>query len=291
VYESGSCVSCELKLYDSNNQERYIYIEGSVIQPANCLIAALDITERHKTEKKIYKRDERLQELNATKDKLLAIIGHDLRGPFTSIVGFSELLQEHIHKKNYDNIEKITDIIYNSSLQAMDLLSNLLEWASLQTGKIQTNPVSIIFNDLVDAVLALLNCSIEQKSIVVSKNINPKLSIHADYDMISNVLRNLISNAIKFTPNGGTIMIEARDQSEDLLIAISDTGVGISAADIKKIFRPDIVFSTKGTQFEEGTGLGLLLSKEFIEKHGGKLWAESQPGIGSIFYFTIPSKN
>lgn len=288
IFDSNSHVNCELKLHSYQNKELYIYIEGVATSADSCLMATFDITERRLSEKALYENEARLQELNATKDKFFSIIGHDLRGPFTSILGFSELLLEQVQKENFSNIEKIVSIIHNSSLQAMDLLSNLLEWASLQTGKIKFNPDIININYVVDEVIGLLGGSIQQKSIVVSKNIYPDLEIFADYKMLSNVFRNIISNAIKFTPVGGSVTIEVKEQTEDFLILISDTGVGIAANDIKKLFKIDTVYSTKGTANEVGTGLGLLLCKEFIEIHGGRLWVESETDRGSNFVFTIP---
>ena len=190
--------------------------------------------------------------------------------------------------KEYEGVEEYAGIIQNSSQQAMDLLMNLLEWSCAQTGKIEFNPETIEIVSLIDKVAELLNDTAQQKSITISRKNSFSLPVFADKAMISTILRNLISNAIKFTNPGGAIVISAEQNSDRLLVTVSDNGIGIKKEAIGKLFRIEESSSTIGTQDEKGTGLGLLLCKEFILKHNGKIWVESEWGKGSKFHFTIP---
>lgn len=241
----------------------------------------------HKTEE-ISELNLKLKHLNNTKDKFFSIIAHDLRSPFNAIMGFSELLAEQIREKNYENIEEYADIIQNSSQRSMDLLKNLLDWARLQTGKIEFKAVDFSLNDTVTETIALLNDAASQKSIQILNTINQEIKIHADPSMMGTILRNLISNAIKFSNPGGKITISTEQKENELVLLVSDNGTGISKADQLRMFKIEENFSLKGTQNETGTGLGLILCKEFIEKYEGKIWVESEEGVGSTFYFTLP---
>ena len=241
----------------------------------------------HKTEE-ISELNLKLKHLNNTKDKFFSIIAHDLRSPFNAIMGFSELLAEQIREKNYENIEEYADIIQNSSQRSMDLLKNLLDWARLQTGKIEFKAVDFSLNDIVTETIALLNDVASQKSIQILNTINQEIKIHADPSMMGTILRNLISNAIKFSNPGGKITISTEQKENELVLLVSDNGTGISKADQLRMFKIEENFSLKGTQNETGTGLGLILCKEFIEKYEGKIWVESEEGVGATFYFTLP---
>ena len=250
----------------------------------------IDITEQKLAEKALQEREASLRELNATKDKFFSIIAHDLKSPFNSIIGFSSLLARQIQEKDFAAIEKYAGIIQNSSQQAMDLLMNLLEWSRSQTGRIVFSPEKIDILDLINQSTELLNASAQQKSIAVLTEIPVNLHVFADKAMIHTILRNLISNAIKFTKAGGEITVSAEQMSNEVVVSVLDNGVGIDKESISKLFRIDQNYTTLGTEKEKGTGLGLLLCKEFIEKHGGKIWVESTPGKGSKFCFTIPTK-
>ncbi len=241
----------------------------------------------HKSEE-IYKLNHKLNHLNNTKDKFFSIIAHDLRTPFNAIIGFSEILTDQIRKKNYENIEEYAVIIQNSSQRTMDLLQNLLDWARLQTGIIEFKAVDFFIHDLLTDTIDLLNDTASQKKIQIFNNIHKELSVKADKSMISTVLRNIISNAIKFSNPGGKITISSEKNENETIFSICDNGIGISKENQLKMFRIDENFSVKGTQNEKGTGLGLILCKEFVEKHGGRIWVESEEGIGSTFYFTLP---
>ncbi len=233
----------------------------------------------------------RLIELNATKDKFFSIIAHDLKSPFNSIVGLSEHLVELVKENNYSHIGEIAAIIYNSSNRAMDLLSNLMTWSQLESGRMPFNPENFDITPIFSEVISLIKPAASQKSIDIENKITSTSKVFADKKMISTVLRNLLSNAVKFTENGGKVTILSATDKNELTVAITDNGVGISKDRIDKLFTIKEGYSTTDTKKEKGTGLGLILCKEFIEKHHGKIWVESIVGIGSSFYFSIPITN
>jgi len=249
---------------------------------------AVDITEHNRTENALAEHEALLQELNDSKDKFFSIIAHDLRNPFNSIMGFSNVLIEQIQEKNYAEIGKYAEIIRDSSQHALDLLTNLLQWARSQTGRIEFKPEHVEIETIVHETIKLLNDFAQQKSITISCELPDNAHVLADKIMIGTVLRNLISNAVKFTAPGGKVVVSARRKKQGLLVTVSDNGVGMKKAAIDKLFQIKETLSTPGTLEEKGTGLGLILCKEFIEKHGGKIGASSKPDHGSRFYFTIP---
>ena len=246
--------------------------------------------ERRQAEQELKTSKLQLHELNATKDKFFSIIAHDLKSPFNTIVGFSDLLLEQIRSNEYEEIEKYAEIILQSSYRAMDLLSNLLEWSRAQTGRLQFNPLQTNLYLLIRDAVDLLNETAQQKSITIQIKASKVLLGFADVGMIKSVLRNLLSNAIKFTYNGGVIEIVAEEKQNEIVVFVRDNGIGIRENEISKLFKIDETYSSPGTNSEKGTGLGLILSKGFIEKHAGKIWVESDHGKGSTFYFSIPSK-
>jgi PAS domain S-box-containing protein len=255
----------------------------------------VDISERKQSERQINQQNAELQKLNGEKDKFFSIIAHDLKSPFNGILGFSNLLVEQVREKDYNSIEKYAQIIQQSSGRAMDLLMNLMEWASSQTGRLEFNPEYFeLVSDINELILFFKDIA-GQKSISISSQLPSNAPVFADKAMISTILRNLISNAIKFSHPGGEIVISVEENQTRLTISVSDKGVGIPKNSIDKLFRIDENYSTPGTQNEKGTGLGLILCKEFIEKHKGKIWVASEAenpsaGIagGSSFYFSIP---
>jgi signal transduction histidine kinase len=245
--------------------------------------------ERSKTEQK----NKELHELNATKDKFFSIISHDLKSPFNSIIGFSNLLIEQVKEKDYEGIEAYAKYIQDSSQRAMNLLLNLLEWSRSQTGRMEYNPEYVEIDGSINEVIELLSDSAQQKSITIHREFPPNMIAFIDKAMISTILRNLISNAIKFTNPGGEIIISVMQNQKEMIVSVADNGVGIRPMMIDKLFRIDESSSTSGTQDELGTGLGLILCKEFVEKHGGNIRVESDPDgksgrKGSKFSFTIP---
>lgn len=252
------------------------------------LLNFIDISDRRKAEAEILEKNATLSELNATKDRFFSIIAHDLRSPFSGILGFSELMLEQIQAKNYNGIEQYASNILKSSRRMMDLLTNLLEWARSQTGMIKYVPVDIDFVTFIKEIVSIFDETSAKKSVTILTEIPHGLQISADAHMIGTVLRNLISNAVKFSARGGKIMVSATEAPSEVVISVKDNGIGIEKSRLTKLFNPETNRATPGTDHEMGTGLGLILCKEFVEKHGGKIWAESPEGEGAIFSFTVP---
>jgi len=248
----------------------------------------IDITERKKAEDHIIIQNKELQSLNAQKDKFFSIIAHDLRSPFNSIIGLSEILVERINEKDYDGIENYARIILQSSHRAMNLLNNLMEWAQSQTDRMEFNQKHFDITEFIQEITLMFEDIAGQKGIVIKKELPLNAIVFADQAMINTVLRNLISNAVKFTKPGGEIIVSVNEEKDKLMVSVKDNGIGIPKEVIGKLFRIDENYSTRGTANEAGTGLGLILCKEFIEKHEEKIWVESEEGNGSTFYFTLP---
>jgi two-component system sensor histidine kinase/response regulator len=237
---------------------------------------------------KAEKSEIRLHQLNADKDRFISILGHDLKGPFNNIIGLSEMLDDEIDTLNKDEIKDIAKRIHNSAQITNILLEDILMWARTQQGIIPFNPQILSIKDICMDIIELLLPTAKAKNIAINYSAPDKINIFADIDMLKTVIRNLVSNAIKFTNNGGVINIHAEQNSENVTVSVIDNGIGIKPEDLKKLFDISEVLTTKGTAGETGTGLGLLLCKEFIVKHGGKIWVECEVGKGSEFKFTLP---
>lgn len=244
----------------------------------------------------IESQNNELKRLNSTKDKLFSIIAHDMKNPFHTLLGFSELLLENLYEYELEKTEQYLKLVYDASQQGFGLLENLLEWSRTQTGRLKYVPEKINLNELADECMDIFESNLNGKSIRFTNHISPKLQIFADRNMTTAILRNLFSNAIKFTPAHGTIVISVNSktltsQSKMVEIKVTDSGVGIAPENMDKLFADDVFFTTKGTNNEKGSGLGLLICKEFTEKHGGKIRVESKSGEGSSFIFTLPIKS
>ena len=248
-----------------------------------------DITGDKKAEQALKKSEAELRELNATKDKFFSIIAHDLKSPFNGILGFSDMLKREARELDIDSIVQSAGIINSSAKHAFNLLENLLEWARMQQGKILFEPKTFLLNGLVNAEIDLQKNIADQKAIALINDIHKHIILSADENMIRTIIRNLISNAIKFTPKNGKVTVEAKSDNGQLLISVSDTGIGMKKEIIEKLFKIETSFTSRGTENEKGSGLGLLLCKEFVEKHEGTILVESEPGKGSMFQFSIPN--
>ncbi|MFC2151710.1 PAS domain S-box protein [Bacteroidota bacterium] len=247
-----------------------------------------DITLQRKAEETLIRSEQRLRELNATKDKFFSIIAHDLKNPFNDLMGFTQLLALNIDKYDKSKIEQFTQIIHQSSKLAYNLLENLLDWSRSQTGILKFKPEKICINNLVKENIDLLISTAQNKNIKIYSEFDNDLFAFADKNMVRTIIRNLISNAIKYTNQGGYVKINSYCNNKCCELSVSDNGIGISEKNISKIFKIDESFSTSGTEKEKGTGLGLILCKEFVEKNRGKLKVESKPDKGSTFSFTLP---
>jgi signal transduction histidine kinase len=269
-------------------QAEELSVQAENLKQANGLLSDNQQIIKKQAEK-LLEKNEQLTVLNATKDRFFSIIAHDLRNPFHLLIGFSELLLKNFEKYSADKNRKYLQMILESSQSGHSLLENLLQWSRTQTGHISFEPTRIKLNEIILETFLLHSGMAEQKNILLESSVNDNTFIFADENMVKTIIRNLISNAIKFTPDNGQINIKALEQQSMIEITVSDTGVGISEENLKKLFRLDTPVSTMGTQKEKGTGLGLLLCKEFVEKHGGKIRVESTEGKGSDFIFTLPA--
>jgi PAS domain S-box-containing protein len=289
LWKTRSKQVCELKLKPNRALSIFVHLEGIVYDKnQHCNLTVIDITKRRIAEEALKESEAHLRELNATKDKFFSIISHDLRSPFSSIIGYSNVLAEQIVNKNYEGIGEYARIIQESSWRVMDLLLNLFEWSRTQNGNLVFNPESIEIAALIREAAALSYAAAEQKSMTIYLDLPGNVVAFADKEMISTVLRNLISNAIKFTHPNGLIAVSARENNIETIVSVKDSGIGMTQNAIEKLFRIEESCSTMGTWNELGTGLGLLLCKEFISKNGGEIWVESEQGKGSEFHFTIP---
>lgn len=249
-----------------------------------------DISKRKSAELEIASKNQELKRLNAEKVKFFSIIAHDLKSPFNAIIGYSELLIEKITNKDIHKIDEFGHMVLQLSNRAMDLLKNLMEWAQSQTDRMEFNPECFDLERFINETTLIYEDIAAQKSIVLKKELPNPVRVFADKAMISTVFRNLISNAIKFTQSGGEVVISAIEKPDEIIFSVKDSGIGISPNRIARIFQIDQAYSTNGTNNEKGTGLGLMLCKEFVGRHGGKIWVESQERQGSTFYFSLPSK-
>jgi signal transduction histidine kinase len=239
-------------------------------------------------EKLVDQRSRKLNELVTTNGKFLSIIAHDLRSPFSSILSILELLKLSLKSSSIGEIEKYVDIVYDSANNALKLLDELLIWVISQNKEKSFNPVKINLYELLSEEIEIMIVTAWQKQISMKQSISPNLNVTADIQMIKTILRNLISNAIKYTNTNGVISINAVRSKQFIEVAVIDNGIGLSSEAQKSLFKMDTFHSTAGTNNEKGTGLGLLLCKEFVEAHGGNIWLESEPGKGSRFAFTLP---
>jgi signal transduction histidine kinase/ligand-binding sensor domain-containing protein len=235
----------------------------------------------------IVSQNEQLQILNATKDKLFRIIAHDLRNPFGSILGLTELLCNE--KVEPDQRNRFERLILDSARNGYNLLENLLQWALSQTGRLVCNPEYIPVNMLAEQVINLVKNAAYLKNIEISTQIDNAIQVWADINLTETILRNLVSNAIKYTQKNGKIQISASSENGSTTICVTDSGIGIGQENLNKLFGLLNTSSSRGTENEKGTGLGLSLCKEFVEKQGGTIWAESELGKGSSFYFALPT--
>jgi PAS domain S-box-containing protein len=248
----------------------------------------MDLSEQKKAEQALKESKQMLQIANATKDKFFSIIAHDLRGPLINIESFSELLIEGLRERDHLKYEKFLTLLHSSAKSAVCLLDNLLNWARSQTEQIIFNPRYLNCSAVIQKVLEGSKAIAKLKSISVNFIQSDEMKIYADQDMLMTILRNLISNSIKFTHSEGRIDIFIVRNREFIEITISDNGVGMNEDKRNRLFKLGTNTRTNGTENERGSGLGLVLCKEFIEKHGGKIWVESEKGKGSDFKFTLP---
>lgn len=245
--------------------------------------------ELTRTEATIADHNNQLKEMNASKDKLFSIIGHDLRSPLVSLTGFLKLLSQQSDMLSKEELKKFLFELDRSLKNLFTLLENLLEWSRSQTGAIDFKPETFDIARSLEQNGELLKDQSSGKNITIVNKCKPGLLVKAHHNSVDSVIRNLISNAIKFTSEGGKITLDAKTAGNSVRVTVSDTGIGISRDVIQKLFKIGVKHSTPGTAKEKGSGLGLVLCKDFVEKNGGTIGVESKEGEGSAFYFTLPA--
>jgi len=249
-----------------------------------------DITEQKTIENELRERETELKKINATRDKFFNIIAHDLRSPFNSLLGMSEILKDKLENQEYKELHTITKIIYEASDSGFKLLENLLDWAQVQTNRVSFEPGNVDIVSIVKEGMLYIENIAKEKHIELENNFMEQAIVFADENMIRTILRNLLSNAIKFTNRNGKIIITIQNyDSHNILVSVKDNGIGISKNRLDSLFDLDKIQSTNGTELEKGTGLGLQLCKEFVEMNKGKIWVNSKENVGSEFAFILPS--
>ena len=271
-------------------------ISGKSAETAGYLLVFRDINIMKNSEELLKESEKKLIELNADKDKFFSLMAHDLKNPISSFMQITELLSSEYNNLTEEDKYEIVETLKNSSNRIYELLQNILTWSRLQRGLIDYTPSLINLKYIIETNISLLKTNAESKDISINVFLGDNTIAFADANMLVAIVRNLLSNAIKFTPMGGEIIIRCteyqnknnQNKNKYVQISISDTGIGLSEDDINKLFRIDTSFRMIGTSTDKGTGLGLILCKDFIEKHGGKIWVDSILGQGSTFSFTIP---
>lgn len=284
--------TCEVQFLENEKPSRHIHLEGIGYQKEKkYLITAIDITEQKEAAEKIRHYTEELERVNAAKDKFFSIIADDLRTPFLGIITISELLEGKLISDNTDNssaLLKYVQIIHTSSKSVFTVLDNLMDWSKTQTGDISYNPTSKSIKKIIESAFPIVSISAFNKNITIENALSDDKLVFVDEVLVTKILRNLLTNAIKFTAFGGKIKVSSSVNGHFLEISISDSGVGIDSQNLDKVFRIESRFSKHGTENEAGSGLGLILCKEFLEKQGGKIWIESELGKGTTVTFTLP---
>lgn len=265
---------------------RHFEAKMSYLNKNEVIASVRDITERKNVNQALKENENQLKELNNSKDKLFSIIAHDLRSPFNSILGFSDLLINNTYESNAT--KKYISIINSSAKNTLTLLDNLLNWAKSQSGKITYTPEKINLSLFMSEIIATLITNAKFKNISLNHTIASKIEVNTDVELLKTVVRNLITNAIKFTKSGGNIQISAILHQKYIEISITDNGVGMCKEKCEHIFNTSTNTSSRGTANEKGSGLGLILCKEFVEKLKGTIWVESIEEKGSTFKFTLP---
>ena len=248
----------------------------------------ISIAQRQLSEESLLKSERNLVQLNNDKNLFISILSHDLRTHFYNLLGLSEMLTDGIPKLKAVEIENAAKNIHETTNIAYKLLEDILMWAKTQQGRIPFRPRSLSFEAVCNDTIKALKPNAASKNIYITCSGVHNLNIIADIDMLETVMRNLVSNAIKFTNNNGVVNISALQSESKITISVSDNGIGIPPENMSKLFDISVALTTKGTAKEKGSGLGLLICKDFVEKHGGELWVESEAGRGSDFRFTLP---
>ena len=270
--------------------EKFFEARFAIRSHDEALMILRDVTQQKIAEQQVIQFTEELKQLNITKDKFFSIIGHDLRAPISGLLNYAEILNDECEVLSKEEIKEFTGYIIEIARTTNSLLNNLLEWSRIQSGKIAYEPQELQLYLLADKIFRLLNPIASNKQVILKNEIDPGFLCLADSNMLQSIILNLTSNALKFSNIGGTVSVSAVTFDDYVKISVRDTGIGIKEEHIKLLFDNSITFTTLGTAKEKGTGLGLMLCKEFVKMHNGNIWVESKVGHGTTFSFTL-SKN
>lgn len=293
LFTSNKEQSCDVTLSLKDHEPVYLHLSGRVAHDnEQVLIAATNTTNACKAEAEIHAKNIELQRANMEKDKFFSIIAHDLRGPFNGFLGLTELMVEVSHEMSLEEIRQIAIMMKKSAVNIYRLLSNLLEWSKMERGLTGFVPESFFIKPKIVDIVELVSEAATEKKIGIGLYIPEDLTLHADEPMFGSIMRNLLSNAVKFTPKGGQITISAELLSDKWVeFTVRDTGIGMTREMVNNLFHLHVQTNRRGTDGEYSSGLGLSLCKDFIERHGGKIWVESEVGKGSAFRFTLPVRS
>jgi len=247
-----------------------------------------DLTERKQSEDAIKNYVKELEELNTHKESVLAILSHDLRSPLSAIIGTAKYLKENFQKMKSEDVQEMLDLLYKSSIDELEMLDYLVEWARIKYASDAFSPTKIKLTEYIDKVFESLMETASLNTINLHHEIEENTSVFADGKMLISIIQNIVSNAIKHTEKGGTITVSATTKDDKIIVRVKDTGIGMSKEIMSKLFTPQMKTLSETRKKDKGAGIGLLLVKGFLEKNGGEIWVESIEGEGSSFYFTLP---
>ncbi len=296
AFGSRESFSAEFRFKGVNEKYHWMLMKGTLRLNDEGIFtgfigSCVNINEQIENEEKIKKINAELTETNETKDKFFSIIAHDLRGPLSGLTQILEILATDYESMEEDEKIEIVKEAAKASNSTYALMENLLEWSRIQSGSLPYEPTKINLLTLINNTGTLYEQNIKNKVINFKVDVNPEVTVFADKKMTETILRNLIMNAIKFTPQNGSVSVYSEGDQNYSTIKVQDTGIGMEQTTLDKLFRIDVSHSTRGTEDELGTGLGLILCKELAEKQGGKIWVESKIDAGSTFYFKLPASN
>lgn len=280
-----STIQGVLVIQDYNNQDAFTDSDIELLEFVSVQI--IKAINKKYSDEKLALSEKKLKKLNADKDKFFSIISHDLKSPFQGLLGMSQLLNEKYITLSEEDKEESISSLNNSINNLHILITELLEWASIQTGRIEFLPKKINLKKTYTKAIPFIEIDAKNKEIELIDNLDDDLVVYADSKMLETVFRNLLANAIKFTPNKGNIIVSAKKQKNGILVQIKDSGLGMNKNVLKKLFKIEEHYSSLGTKGEKGTGFGLILCKELVEKNKGTIWAESEIEKGSTFFFTL----
>jgi len=295
VFENVTASDLEMACISKTGNRFFTYLKSIVMNDGAsaktvCFTALVDVTKQKQAEQMIQQYSDELEKLNQQKDKFLMMISHDLRGPLQGVIGLSQYLLEEGESITVEDRREFIQKLSTSIKRQYSLLESLLKWSMLQAGKIVIKPVKLNLYDCVSHIFDLAKNNADAKQISLINKVSKSMPVFADESMIYSSLENLVMNAIKFTQPKGTVMISAIQEKDAVVIQVKDTGVGIDEKNLQKLFHLESIQSSAGTDGEKGTGLGLIISKEMIERQGGKIWAESKPDEGSTFFIEFKNQ-